>query len=83
MQVYRIPVHHTKAMTELSILRHAVKQNRPLNLLELLKRSIASEATDPRDKVYALLGIFSDVNGELRPNYEISTVELSRNALLL
>lgn len=83
MQVYRIPVHHTKAVTELSILRHAVEQNRPLNLLELLKRSVASEATDPRDKVHALLGICSDVNGELRPNYEISTVELFRNALLL
>ncbi|KAK1778528.1 heterokaryon incompatibility protein-domain-containing protein [Copromyces sp. CBS 386.78] len=44
------------------------------NLETLLMKFSASEATDPRDKIYALLGIASDARASntLRPDYEIS-----------
>lgn len=42
-----------------------------------------SQATDPRDKIYALLGIASDArsSGTLRPDYEISTGQAIRNTI--
>jgi hypothetical protein len=47
-------------------------------LAELVDMFHTREASDPRDKVYALLGMSSDDPGKvgLRPNYEISWKEL-------
>lgn len=53
------------------------------NLKTLLLKFKDSQATDPRDKIYALLGIASDArtNGTLRPDYEISPGQAIRNTI--
>ncbi|KAK4161256.1 ankyrin repeat-containing domain protein [Cladorrhinum sp. PSN259] len=52
------------------------------DLAELLKRFPESEASDPRDKIYALLGISSPSDASpshvLRPNYELSLQQTIR-----
>lgn len=55
-------------------LRRESWRSKEPDLLTLLQRFDASEATEARDKIYALLGISSDirVNGLLRPDYSIS-----------
>ncbi|KAH8891716.1 HET-domain-containing protein, partial [Thozetella sp. PMI_491] len=52
------------------------------SIATLLKEFRASEATDPRDKVYALLGIASDArDSSLRPDYGLSETQAVRNTI--
>lgn len=53
--------------------RYSWRSEEP-DLRTLLRRFRASKATDPRDKIYALLGMSSDVlsDGALRPDYTVS-----------
>ncbi|KAI4267787.1 MAG: hypothetical protein L6R38_008099 [Xanthoria sp. 2 TBL-2021] len=53
-------------------------RRRETGLLRLLTQFRHCEATDPRDKVYALLGIASDMpdDADLKPNYAKSVAEV-------
>jgi hypothetical protein len=56
--------------------------NKPTEeLLTLLHRFRSWEATNPRDKVYALLGLGADSNdsGELQPDYNLPVAQLYQN----
>lgn len=56
--------------------------NKDRDLLTLLRRFRSSESTDPRDLIYALLGIASDAceSSILRPDYEITFRQLIQKA---
>ncbi|KAK4454877.1 heterokaryon incompatibility protein-domain-containing protein [Podospora aff. communis PSN243] len=62
--------------------RHSWRSQEP-DLQTLLRRFRASEATDPRDKIYALLGISSDIlaNGALRPDYSVPLKQVIQDAI--
>lgn len=63
---------HKYSGTRLELVRYAVRGKAgwtaPRNLLTLLERSRASQATDKRDKLYAYLGLARD-DYELLPSY--------------
>jgi hypothetical protein len=45
-------------------------------LLDLLQRCRRFHATDPRDRIYALLGLCADAAGAPRPDYAMTTAEV-------
>ncbi|KAK0669246.1 ankyrin repeat-containing domain protein [Cercophora samala] len=77
---------HTQAV--LDIMPGYLRQNSwwkdPTDLCSLLKRFGASKATDPRDNVYALIGIASDAgaDGILQPDYSMSLHRVIENTIL-
>ncbi|KAF2088450.1 HET-domain-containing protein [Saccharata proteae CBS 121410] len=80
---HSLPVNYTVFVTELSI--HKIEyrtQRHPL--LTLLVRTSASEATNPRDKVYGLLGICSETDAkEIVPDDEKPIPEVFLDVALL
>ncbi|KAK4175192.1 ankyrin repeat-containing domain protein [Triangularia setosa] len=77
---------HTQAV--LDIMPGYLRQNSwwrdEPDLCSLLKRFGASKANDPRDNVYALIGIASDasVDGVLQPDYGMSLHRVIENTIL-
>lgn len=71
---------HAKAVLDImpGPLRETSWWNKDRDLLTLLQKFRLSESTDPRDLIYALLGIASDAckSSVLRPDYEISFRQL-------
>ncbi|KAL8771407.1 MAG: hypothetical protein Q9209_003075 [Squamulea sp. 1 TL-2023] len=61
--------------------RSEVTRRRETGLLRLLTQFRHCEATDPRDKVYALLGMASDMpdDANLKPNYAKPVAEVYRD----
>lgn len=57
--------------------------SRERNLMSLLAKFQDSESKDPRDFVYALLGVSSDYsdNAILAPNYQLTLVEMIQNVV--
>jgi hypothetical protein len=73
-------------MQHLRLARLAYKSAKPLGLLEVLSHSRATEATNPLDKVFALLALSVDANTFTRsPSYAWdpvqSCIELTTNAI--
>lgn len=58
--------------------RQAVEENKPRKLLTLLQHSRSCEASDARDKIYALLGLSEDAN---EPSIQISYSEPASHLL--
>ncbi|KAL7916764.1 HET domain-containing protein [Trichoderma velutinum] len=59
--------------------RHKKRRNQRHNLLELLFLTRGFQATDPRDKLFALVGLAGDVlssDWEVTPNYDLSVAEV-------
>ncbi|KAH7374686.1 heterokaryon incompatibility protein-domain-containing protein [Plectosphaerella cucumerina] len=58
--------------------------NKRRDLHFLLKKFASSETSEPRDKIYALLGMSSDASdvNVFRPNYDISFEEVLRHTLI-
>jgi hypothetical protein len=69
--------HAKLAITQLAFIKqmqYGVQGNRRLDTLGLLKAGRIREATDPRDKIFGLIGLTSDYNNEaLKPDYSIKT----------
>ena len=63
-------------MATLNIARSCIQQQRPPSLLELLTVTRGLAATDPRDKIYALLGIATGAGSDIVPDYTVSVEEL-------
>ncbi|KAL3427255.1 Heterokaryon incompatibility protein 6, OR allele 6 [Phlyctema vagabunda] len=60
----------------IDIQKNATDKSSPTALLHLLLRHRTSLSTDPRDKVYALLGLCTD--GVLKANYRLPTREMHK-----
>jgi hypothetical protein len=59
--------------------RHKMRRKQRHNLLELLFLTRGFQATDPRDKLFALIGLAGDVlssDWEVMPNYDLSVAEV-------
>ncbi|KAL6796302.1 heterokaryon incompatibility domain-containing protein [Trichoderma sp. SZMC 28013] len=59
--------------------KHKKKRSQRHNLLELLFLARGFQATDPRDKLFALVGLAGDVlssDWEVTPNYDLSVAEV-------
>ncbi|OPB36197.1 hypothetical protein A0O28_0109730 [Trichoderma guizhouense] len=59
--------------------KHKNKRSQRHNLLELLFLTRGFQATDPRDKLFALVGLAGDVlssDWEVTPNYDLSLAEV-------
>ncbi|KAJ4372082.1 hypothetical protein N0V83_003855 [Neocucurbitaria cava] len=60
--------------TTLIALRRQTRDNKPASLLSILRKAWYHEATDPRDKVYALLGLVAEDERSRYPvGYSVST----------
>lgn len=59
--------------------KHKMRRKQRHDLLELLFLTRGFQATDPRDKLFALIGLAGDVlssDWEITPNYDLSVVEV-------
>jgi hypothetical protein len=65
------------AITQLAYVKemqYGVQGNRRLDTLGLLSTGRIREATDPRDKIFGLIGLTADCNNDaLKPDYSITT----------
>lgn len=59
-QVRDIHFHYTAMPTSLVALRKQVQENNPASLVLTLRHAWYHKATDPKDKVYALLGVIAE-----------------------
>ncbi|CZR70249.1 uncharacterized protein PAC_20150 [Phialocephala subalpina] len=76
----RIPVHGTNPVVMENIAAEVKKSGRSSNLLSLLRRTSFLNCTNPKDKLYALLGIAHPAFlKSFAPNYSMSTVEVYEN----
>ncbi|KAH7183591.1 heterokaryon incompatibility protein-domain-containing protein [Fusarium flagelliforme] len=66
---------------EIEGLRKEWKDQHGTGLLSLLQDFSGRKATDDRDKVFALLGLASDIN-TIEPDYSLSTVQVYRRTVL-
>ncbi|KAE8445911.1 hypothetical protein EG329_012690 [Mollisiaceae sp. DMI_Dod_QoI] len=79
---YPIQFHATgiTSATVIHFLRQAIQfQNNSWGLLSLLRLTRKYKATDPRDKVFALMGVVTDAGSilvDLKPDYRLSTEEV-------
>ncbi|KAL6790975.1 HET domain-containing protein [Trichoderma sp. SZMC 28012] len=65
--------------------KHKKKRSQRHNLLELLFLTRGFQATDPRDKLFALVGLAGDVlssDWEVTPNYDLTVAEVYRRFAL-
>lgn len=65
--------------------RHKMRRKKRHSLLELLFLTRGFQATDPRDKLFALIGLAGDVlssDWEVTPNYELPVAEVYRRFAL-
>jgi hypothetical protein len=60
--------------------RSIYHENNYERLLPLLARHRQAQATDPRDKVFALLGLLNDPSSEMQPDYGLTVKETYRQA---
>lgn len=78
---------HTQAVLDVmpGYLRKSTWWSHKQDLATLLQKFQHSKAGDPRDKIYALLGISSDAcsNEIFRPNYERSSNQVARDTMRL
>ena len=78
-----IPRRHCQSVLDImpGISRNNSWWNQKRDLRTLLRKFSQSKASDPRDKIYAILGITSDARNStlLRSDYEKSSLELIRN----
>ncbi|KAI1061336.1 hypothetical protein LB507_011289 [Fusarium sp. FIESC RH6] len=70
-----------RQVLEIESLRREWKEREGSGLLSLLQEFSGRKATDDRDKVFALLGLASDIN-TIEPNYSLSTVQVYRNTVI-
>ncbi|KAH6999520.1 ankyrin repeat-containing domain protein [Ilyonectria destructans] len=79
------PNAHTQALLDVmpGYLRKSTWWSHHQDLATLLQRFHHSKAGDPRDKIYALLGISSDArrNEVFRPNYERTSQEVIQDTI--
>ncbi|RBR15620.1 uncharacterized protein FIESC28_07261 [Fusarium coffeatum] len=61
--------------------RREWKTRKGTGLLSLLQEFSGRKATDDRDKVFALLGLASDIRS-IKPNYSLSTVQVHRRTVI-
>ena len=66
--------HHAETINKLRSI--SGRGNRFVVLQELLTASIKCKASDPRDKVFSVLGLADPQLYSLRPNYELSVTEV-------
>ena len=63
--------------------REATLNGEELTLLELMHVSRSNRSTDPRDKIYGVLGIAADIGAHhIDPDYELSVEDVYRNLAL-
>jgi hypothetical protein len=62
-------------LSRIASVKTRLEEGRNLGMLELLKAAVGFEATDPRDKVFALVGLAKDVDPSLI-DYTKSTEEI-------
>lgn len=65
--------------------RHRMRRKKRHSLLELMFLTRGFQATDPRDKLFALIGLAGDVlssDWEVMPNYDLSVAEVYRRFAL-
>ncbi|KAL7919896.1 heterokaryon incompatibility domain-containing protein [Trichoderma austrokoningii] len=65
--------------------KHKMRRKKRHSLLELLFLTRGFQATDPRDKLFALIGLAGDVlssDWEVTPNYDLSVAEVYRRFAL-
>ena len=75
-QLYALVDVNVSNLLPLSRVRYSYRYNEGISLLALLASFSQSLATNPIDKVYALLNLTSDVN--ILPDYRLSTVDAFR-----
>ncbi|KAJ2984495.1 hypothetical protein NUW58_g6029 [Xylaria curta] len=76
---------HRLLMNNLRLELHYGVQEEPFDLLQLLWDTRSLHATDPRDKVYSLLGLINQKEagvGGLTPDYSVSVEECYKRATL-
>ncbi|KAF5581096.1 heterokaryon incompatibility (het-6OR allele) [Fusarium pseudocircinatum] len=71
----------SKQVFEIERLRMEWVDGKATTLLSLLQDFSSRKATDDRDKVFALLGLASDVE-TIKPNYSLSTVQVYRSTVI-
>ena len=70
-------------ITAMQAYRNATVNGERPSLLELMYSSRSNQSTDPRDKVYGLLGIAADIEAhEIDPDYALSVEDIYRNLAL-
>lgn len=84
--VYRMKTQHhgTESIENFFFLhemreKHKMRRKKRHSLLELMFLTRGFQATDPRDKLFALVGLAGDVlssDWEVTPNYELSVAEV-------
>jgi hypothetical protein len=81
--VRKIPMDNLWKVTGLEKIRMGWNEGKPQPLRDLLRECRYRRATDPRDKIYALLGIMGDpMNYFLEPDYSKPVKEVFANAAL-
>ena len=71
----------TRHVFEIERLRSEWGEQQGSGLLLVLQEFSGRKATDDRDKVFALLGLASDIK-TIEPNYSLSTVQVYRNTVI-
>ncbi|KAJ4138743.1 hypothetical protein NW768_002615 [Fusarium equiseti] len=71
----------TRHVFETERLRKEWRDQKGTGLLSLLQEFSGRKATDDRDKVFALLGLASDIK-TIEPNYSLSTVQVYRRTII-
>ncbi|MCJ1323969.1 hypothetical protein MMC10_000631 [Thelotrema lepadinum] len=67
----------------MQVYRDATVNGKELTLLELMQISRSNRSTDPRDKIYGILGIAADIQAHhIDPNYELSVESAYTNLAL-
>jgi hypothetical protein len=73
----KLPLPSIQKLTGLEKIRMGWTDSKRLSLYDLIRECQYREATDPRDRVYALLGLMGDrMNNFLRPDYTKSVGEV-------
>ena len=71
-------------ITAMQAYRNATVNGERPSLLELMSSSRSNQSTDPRDKVYGLLGIAADIEAhEIDPDYTLPVGDIYRNLAVL
>jgi hypothetical protein len=71
------------ALTELELIRRGFNENKRQSLYNLIRACRYRRAADPRDKIFALIGLMGDkMTPYLKPNYSIDVREIFARATL-
>ncbi|KIW05737.1 uncharacterized protein PV09_03594 [Verruconis gallopava] len=78
-----IPQRSRVALIELELIRRGFSENKRQSLYNLIRACRYRQATDPRDKIFALLGLMGDkMSPHLTPNYNIDVREVYARATI-